>query len=345
MAKLVNIGDIYFDPNEDEIILNLIDRKNFPPQTPPIYNIKHFLDSLVLYKYNTRSLRSDTARKETGRAETPFLGNFKIKTAVETLSEKIRSSFKSPSPEKELKPLPKIRVNPIIRDVLDFWEMAGFHLPKDTTILYRETIITIRQLLNGGLFNEKEYSPGDVKASIMNFRLAAFDPGYRPASQTRKEKLRKMELKDFIYSRFIKVENNSLFLHYLKNHPITAVPEIKIVDQEVFQLLKNWYLRKIIGNPNASLTDYQKHHISKGSNIIHSFFWANSNLLKPAFRDTFAFTVFLMAELLNKLNDESKFQIYWFSSKFFEEQLIPEMLAKKFGMFKNSNNIPYYQRD
>jgi len=209
-------------------------------------------------------------------------------------------------------PAPKIlRISSDIESIIEYWAEMKLHPTRTNTKSYIANIQKIRKLLNGTLLNKK-FTPDDIKASIRNFSIAAFDEEYEPSNPIYKKQLQKTSIGDFILSEFTKGEKY-LFKKYM-DPPQLSKRLLNDPMPYYTENLKDLYRKEILGNA----------YIDKWSTQQENTFRYSSQKIKQFEENNYGkfinrpgqpeWAELLMSAILKDCSDTSKINLGWLAS-------------------------------
>ena len=173
-------------------------------------------------------------------------------------------------------------------EILCYWESKEFKrsIPGEHTESYARLLLYIDSLLKGTLFEGfkdkgiiRKYSVREVKISIDNFTLAAFNNDYEPMSLSVKEYLQTLSLSDFLYNpRENDEHRKSKFLLYLGKPKLVADnPKFLVKDElpNITNRLEDWY-KHTFHNSNGS---FKRNDLIFASKALKKFYEDNKSKL------------------------------------------------------------------
>ena len=247
------------------------DNKNKPViSTPSVYNTnRSAVCTNTLHPRKTIKIRTTPLNLV---PEDPYKNNHEGKTPI----------FVKKKKPKHLKETDEML------EILCYWESKEFKrsIPGEHTESYARLLLYIDSLLKGTLFEGfrdrgiiRKYSVREVKISIDNFTLAAFNNDYEPMSLSVKEYLQTLSLSDFLYNpRENDEHRKSKFLLYLGKPKLVADnPKFLVKDElpNITNRLEDWY-KHTFHNSNGS---FKRNDLIFASKALKKFYEDNKSKL------------------------------------------------------------------
>ena len=245
-----------------------------------------------------------------------------------------------------------------IDTILDYWRSKGLTVHREGTKAYACLIDRIKSLLKGTLFNSftdksnhnRKFSMEEIKRSIDNYCLAAYNSDYEPSKKTFLQELKFMDF--FLTDRPCPEEKRkSVFLQFLLEKP-KQISESKIYGAKddyphASKIIADWY-KKTFGNRDGGKYSLRnRNDIVYATKEIAKFYEKNKNVLnienwKTMYSQTdpIAFLSVQLTRAMDKVLREneimfSSFNTSWLKSeKTFNERL-PSFLRKEQMMRHN----------
>jgi len=150
----------------------------------------------------------------------------------------------------------QIQISDDEKKIVEYWESLGLHKTARDTKTFADSIRSLRKILRGTLFKGCTYTLDDMKTSIVNFSLSAFDEMYEPSNPEQKKRISKMSFSDFLYNPFSKSER-SFFLIYL-NSPKQSTRVVEDKFPELTKTFKKIYEEKLLGDIHPSYSESEE---------------------------------------------------------------------------------------
>ncbi len=194
-------------------------------------------------------------------------------------------------PKEEVKlPIPSIKA------IVDHWAFLGMTEHRSGTKLMKKIDTAIRRLRLGTFFDDKSdylkhrdrrFTDKEIVTAINNFALAATNPDYEPTPGGYKNHLRSMSLLAFFYDEYGTEGSRSLFVRYLESAPLLLklpAREIPDPDPHITNVLKNFYIKKVLGGVETELPIVDMNKFRKATALTLEFFNSHKNKLQDYVR-------------------------------------------------------------
>ena len=239
-----------------------------------------------------------------------------------------------------------------MQNVIDYWLTQDLPFHNEGTKTYAKAMDNLKDLLCGKLFNSfkdksnhnRKYSIDEIKRSINNFVLAAYNIDYEP---TNKKFLQKISFVDFFYNTYPcpREEDKSLFLKYLLSKPTlikdSKIYTVKDIKPEATKILTLWYRKTFRNRDNNNYSLKNRNDLVYTVNEIKKFYEENKNRLhieswKSTYgeHDPISFLALQLTRAMDKMLRENEnmyliFTTSWFKTEKTLQERLPTFLIKE----------------
>ena len=156
-------------------------------------------------------------------------------------------------------------ITQIAERIYEVWDSLGLRQSRRTSKVFYVGADRIRELTNGHLF-DRFFSEEEIKTAIRRFAVAVKSPDHAPAD---KSLVKNESLSTFIYNPHATTEfARSKFRFYLEHE---AVLLVKPINQEVFELIRAEYCRRVLGSLCRHLPLASEQKLAEGANKLVEF--------------------------------------------------------------------------
>lgn len=240
-----------------------------------------------------------------------------------------------------------------MQKIIDCWISNDLSFHTEGTKTYAKAIDNLKLLLQGKLFNtfadksnhNRKFSFEEIKRSINNFVMAAYNLDYEPANKTF---LQKVNFVNFFYSLFPcpREEDKSLFLKYLLGKPAfikdSKIYTAKDDHPEATKILVDWY-KKTFGNRDSAFSLKNKNDLVYAVKEIEKFYEANKDKLKIEDRkriynqyDPICFLALQLTRAMDKMLRENESMFLIFNTSWLKTE---KTLKERLPTFLQSENM------
>ena len=241
--------------------------------------------------------------------------------------------------------------------ILDYWRSKGLTVHREGTKSYALLIDRIKSLLKGTLFNSfidksnhnRKFSTAEIKRSIDNYCLAAYNSDYEPTNKTFLQELRFVDF--FITDKPCSTEKRkSVFLQFLLERPRqTSQSKIYGAKDEyphASKIITDWYKKTFGNRDGGKYTLQNRNDIVYATKEIAKFYEKNKSALKIdnwktmySQTDPIAFLAVQLTRTMDKILREhdimfSSFTTSWLKSEKTFNERFPSFLYQESMMRK-----------
>lgn len=242
--------------------------------------------------------------------------------------------------------------------ILDYWRSKGLTVHREGTKSYALLIDRIKSLLKGTLFNSfidksnhnRKFSTAEIKRSIDNYCLAAYNSDYEPTNKTFLQELRFVDF--FITDKPCSTEKRkSVFLQFLLERPRqTSQSKIYGAKDEyphASKIITDWYKKTFGNRDGGKYTLQNRNDIVYATKEIAKFYEKNKSALKIdnwktmySQTDPIAFLAVQLTRTMDKILREhdimfSSFTTSWLKSEKTFNERFPSFLYQESMMKRN----------
>lgn len=240
-----------------------------------------------------------------------------------------------------------VPITPIdpVQEVIKFWVKEGFKEPHKGTSLAK-AVDQITRALNGSLFTgwrdcDRKYTLSEIKKSISNAGLAAFDRNYWPTGKF------KNTLANMLLSRFFRITSalttmsQSYFLHFLNNEPKLLFEQILETEDKYSDATKyliKWFSKTFRGR-NGSFSNKEILCFRRVTRYMMDFHEAYRTKLNLSYELMFhqhkadltmvnLLTKYVESNIRSNPDLLTKYQPHWLLSEYLWGTYFPEFLRE-----------------
>jgi hypothetical protein len=242
--------------------------------------------------------------------------------------------------------------------ILDYWRSKGLTVHREGTKSYALLIDRIKSLLKGTLFNSfidksnhnRKFSTEEIKRSIDNYCLAAYNSDYEPTNKTFLQELRFVDF--FLTDKPCSTEKRkSVFLQFLLERPRqTSQSKIYGAKDEyphASKIITDWYKKTFGNRDGGKYTLQNRNDIVYATKEIAKFYEKNKSALKIdnwktmySQTDPIAFLAVQLTRTMDKILREhdimfSSFTTSWLKSEKTFNERFPSFLYQESMMKRN----------
>jgi hypothetical protein len=235
-------------------------------------------------------------------------------------------------------------------EIYSYWQGKGLHIYKEENKGYQKDLSVIKELLNGKILNNTEYSnyknykfsKKEIFLSIGRYALFALNSDYLPRD---KKAWPKKTFKEFIYNSYQNIEGygRSMFIYCLENNmKFIKEKDIEVEDKYpiVTKAIKKKYTQVIMGSDSFEYSNIQENDFRKAAIFAQEFFKKNQGRLIGSYQELKPYKIAecLIDALMKSNPDMMRVQPYWLFNNIMQQKLPAYLYSTAIMKEENSSS-------